>query len=180
VLAGSIGVAVTLGGTVLLAAPVWADSGTVDASAAACAPTVVITPTTGTNHGGTILVSLSGECVNSTFNVVAKNKPVGSVTTDTNGNGLAEILLPCRVGPGTQDIVITDTSGATAATASVVVTSGPCASAPGHLKNLADLSAGASNLATDHGVDPASVATNASTDAAPDPGMSASDVAAAG
>ena len=175
VLAGSVGVAMTLGSTVLLAGPVWADEGTAGL-AAACAPTVVVTPTTGTNHGGTILVSLSGPCSNTTFTVVAKNKPVGSVATDPNGNGSAEIVLPCRVGPGTQDLVVVDDSGATAATASLQVSSGPCASAPGHTKSpTADLRTDAGDLAAVTGTDPAGAATTA-TDQAPDSGAGALDV----
>jgi hypothetical protein len=98
--------------------------------------------------------------------VVAKNKPIGSVTTDANGNGSAEIVLPCRVGPGTQDLVLTDTNGATAATASLVVTSGPCASAPGHTK---------SSDAADPSTDSGDLATNALTDPTADSGTAASD-----
>jgi hypothetical protein len=175
--AGSIGIAVTLGGTVLLAGPVWADSGTVDDSAAACTLTVVITPTTGTNHGGTIVVSVSSDCGtgSGTLTVVAKNKPIGSISIDENGNGSSEIVLPCRVGPGTQTIAVTDTNGNTGS-ASLDVTSGPCASAPGHTK-----SPGATDTSADpNDADSASVATNPTTDAAPASDTSATGVTSAG
>jgi hypothetical protein len=133
------------------------------------------------SHGGTIAVVVNGDCVNGTFTIVAKGKPIGTVATDANGFGTATIALPCRVGPGTQTIVATDESGNTGS-ASLPVTSGPCASAPGHAKTSgsADTSTDAGDLAAATSTDLASAAPDGATDPAADPGTSSSDVPSAG
>jgi hypothetical protein len=174
--------ALTLGGTVLLAAPVWADAGSPDANAAGCAPAVVVTPITGVSHGGTIVVSLENGCASSTFTIVVKNKPVGTIQTDEFGNGSAPIVLPCRVGPGTHDVLATDTSTGDTGSASVTVTSGGCASAPGHMKSdgSVDTSTAPADLSADASIAPADVVIDAAAVPAADQVPSPPDVASAG
>jgi hypothetical protein len=179
-LSGPLALALTLGSTVLFAGPVWAESGTPDPSADTCPPTLTVTPETGVNHGGTIVVSLSCLPANTTFTIVAKNKPIGTLTTDVNGITSGPIDLPCRVGPGTQTIVASDMVDTLSA--SITVINGRCLSAGGHTQpgDTAGTGTDATDLAAAGSIDPADVIIGASMDSPTNPDATPSGATTAG
>jgi hypothetical protein len=84
-------------------------------------------------HGGTITTDLSGDCFGDTFNIVVKDRTLGTVRTDAAGNGSGTFALPCAVNVGSHIVSATDAIGNTGS-APLRVTPAPCASAPGHHK----------------------------------------------
>jgi hypothetical protein len=103
-------------------------------------------------HGGTISVSLSGDCFTDTFSIVVKARTLGTIATDATGSGSGSFALPCAVNVGTHTVTAADAFG-NSGSASLGVTPAPCASAPGHKKGHRppDDGGGPPNKAGHHG-----------------------------
>jgi hypothetical protein len=96
--------------------------------------TVVVDVSPGeVGHGGTISVTLSGDCLNDVFTIAVKDRTLGAVTTNDAGTGSRSFALPCAVNVGTHTVFAVDAIGNTGS-APLRVTPAPCASAPGHGK----------------------------------------------
>jgi hypothetical protein len=96
---------------------------------------VDVSPAT-VGHGGTITISLSGDCLQDTFFIVvhSSERTLGSITTDAAGNGSAPFALPCAVNVGRHIVTAADGIGNTGS-APLRVSPAPCQSAPGHGKH---------------------------------------------
>lgn len=122
-----------------------------------CTVNVTITPHQ-VARGGHITITISGTCFGDSFTVTIHSTPVvlGTITTDSAGNGSGTFTIPTNLSPGPHTVTVGDSSG-NAGSVSIVVTGqptgGPGTGGNGHLPSTG------SNAALESGIGAGAVAT---------------------